>query len=157
MKTRCPCCGATLSLDVLVAHEAARAALAYVFHMSGELGAAICRYLALFRPPQRELSMPRVARLLEQIVIDISAGAIERRGQTRLVPPQAWVWAIRQTMDAHAAGRLKTPLTGHGYLYEVLASWTQTEPAAASAMCAPPSAGQSKTARAIAALEERAQ
>jgi hypothetical protein len=156
MKTRCPCCGATLSLDVLVAHEAARAALAYAFKVSGEFGAAVCRYLALFRPARRELSMDRVARLLEQICIDHSAGAVDRRGQVHIAPPEAWVWAIRQTLDAHVAGRIKTPLTGHGYLYEVLASWPGPQQHGAAGPM-PAVRPVSKTARAIAALEERAQ
>ncbi|MDR0635046.1 MAG: hypothetical protein LBF91_08725 [Azoarcus sp.] len=154
MKTRCPCCGTTLSLDALVAHEAARAALACLFRIGGDLGAAICRYLALFRPRERELSMERVARLLEQVAIDITAGAIDRRGQTHLAPPEAWVWAIRQALDARDAGRLKTPLTGHGYLYEVLVSWPGPQPRGTVEPTA--AAPVSKTARAIRALEDRA-
>lgn len=49
MRTRCPSCGATLSLDALVAHDGAREALAAVFKLSGPLGSAVVRYLALFR------------------------------------------------------------------------------------------------------------
>jgi hypothetical protein len=91
MKTRCPCCGTTLSLDTLVAHEAARAALTYVFRIGGDLGGAVCRYLSLFRPQSRDLSMDRLARLLEQLIIDIDAGSVKRRGQQVIAPPEAWV------------------------------------------------------------------
>lgn len=60
MRTRCPSCGATLSLDALVAHEGAREALAAAFKLSGTLGAALVRYVALHRPDSRELTMERV-------------------------------------------------------------------------------------------------
>ncbi|MDR3087362.1 MAG: hypothetical protein LBU45_05360, partial [Azoarcus sp.] len=130
MKTRCPCCGTTLSLDTLIAHEDARAALACVFRLSGELGAAICRYLSLFRSAQRELSMDRVARLLKEILEDLDAGRIERGGKLYDAPPEAWVWAIKQALDARAAGRLKTPLSGHGWIHEVLTGWQPVQPVA---------------------------
>lgn len=57
MRTRCPACGATLSLDALVAHDGAREALATTFKLSGPLGSAVVRYLALFRPESRALSI----------------------------------------------------------------------------------------------------
>ncbi len=63
MRTRCPCCGTTASLDVLVAHEDARAALATVFGLAQPLGVAMVRYLSLHRPATRELTMARVATL----------------------------------------------------------------------------------------------
>jgi hypothetical protein len=77
----------------------------------------------MFRPQKRDLSMDRVARLLGEIVDDISAGRIARHGQGHEAPPEAWIWAINQAVSARDAGRLKLPLSGHGYLYEVIASW----------------------------------
>ena len=68
MRTRCPSCGATLSLDALIAHDAAREALAAAFKLSGQLGSALVRYLALFRPESRELTMDRVARKVQSIL-----------------------------------------------------------------------------------------
>ena len=73
MRTRCPSCGATLSLDALIAHDAAREALAAAFKLSGQLGSALVRYLALFRPESRELTMDRVARLVGDLLPDLQA------------------------------------------------------------------------------------
>jgi hypothetical protein len=157
MKTRCPNCGVSVSLDALVAHEDARDALQLVFRLSGALGAAICRYLGLFRPAQRELSLDRVARLLREILPDIERGAIERNGATYPAPADAWIAAINQALAARDAGRLKLPLTSHGWLYEVLSNWRPAAnalPAVQNAPHAP--ARASKTLGAIAALEERA-
>ncbi|MDR3088106.1 MAG: hypothetical protein LBU45_09215 [Azoarcus sp.] len=115
MKTRCPCCGATLSLDALINHDAGRAALACAFKLGGDLGAALVRYLALFRPAERDLTFERVAKLLDPLLPDIENGSIVRRGQTWLAPRAAWTWAINQMCETHTAGRLTLPLKSHGY------------------------------------------
>jgi len=109
MKTRCPCCGATLSLDALVAHEGAREALSAVFKLSGALGSALVRYIAMFRPDARELTLERVARLINELLPDIQAQRIQRNGQVFDAPLEAWIWAIEQGLAARDAGRLKTP------------------------------------------------
>jgi hypothetical protein len=153
MRTRCPCCGTTLSLDALVAHEDARAALVSVFALGGPLGSAVVRYLALWRPAQNELSMGRVAKILAELLPDIQAQRITTGGQVFDVPPEAWVWAIEQSIAAHADGRLKTPLKSHGWLYAVLASWRPTA-AAVLTQGAAPAARSSRTVGALAALEE---
>ena len=122
MRARCPCCGTTASLDVLVTHEDARAALAAAFKVSMPLGSALVRYLALFRPATRELTMARVATLLGEVQPYLSAGSIPRKGRDWPVVPADWVQAIELTLLARDAGKLALPLTGHGYLLEVLAS-----------------------------------
>lgn len=160
MKTRCPNCGAVLSLDALMAHEAAREALTLVFALSGALGAAVTRYIGLFRPAQRELSMDRVAKLLRELVPDIQRGEIARGGSTHPAPPEAWIWAMSQALAARDAGRLTLPLSSHGWLYEVIAGYrpAPTSPAGLSvgpAAAPAASARPSKTLGAIAALEGR--
>jgi hypothetical protein len=121
MRTRCPSCGATSSLDVLVTHDDARAALLAVFALSGPLGVAVQRYLALHRPATRELTMARVATLTHELLPYIQAGSINRKGRDWAVTPDDWVQAIDQMRLARDAGKLSTPLNGHGYLLEVLA------------------------------------
>lgn len=163
MRTRCPNCGAVMSLDALMSHEGAREALALVFQLSGALGAAVTRYIGLFRPAQRELSLDRVAKLLREIVPDLQAQRIERAGATWPAPPEAWIWAIGQALEARDAGRLKLPLTSHGWLYEVISGWrpaaTATAPMPAQGTANLPTARPaqpSRTLGAIAALEDRA-
>ena len=156
MRTRCPSCGATLSLDALVAHDGAREALAAVFKLSGPLGAAVVRYLALFRPETRELTMDRVGRLLGEILPDIQAQRISRDGQVFDAPADAWVWAIEQSLAARDAGRLKTPLKSHGWLYEVISSYRPQAGQVVTDGAQRLAAGkqQSRTLSGIAALED---
>ena len=159
MRTRCPACGTTLSLDALIAHDGAREALAAVFKLSGALGTAVVRYLALHRPEARELTMDRVARLLGEILPDIQAQRISRDGQLFEAPADAWVWAIEQSLAARDAGRLKTPLKGHGWLYEVISSYrpsgAQTGLVVAEGTACPAGGKPpSRTLSGIAALED---
>ncbi len=152
MRTRCPCCGTTVSLDALVAHEGAREALKAVFALGGPVGGAVVRYLGLFRPAKSELTMERVGKLVTELLPDLQAQRIARNGQVFDAPPEAWVWAIEQSLAARDDGRLKVPLKGHGWLYEVIASYRP-----ASAVVVPETAGVlrggSKTLAGIAALE----
>ena len=156
MRTRCPACGATLSLDALVAHDGAREALATTFKLSGPLGSAVVRYLALFRPETRELTMDRVARLLGEILPDIQAQRISRDGQVFDAPVDAWVWGIEQTLAARDSGRLKMPLKSHGWLYEVISSYRPTGNQVVVDGAPRLTAGKqaSRTLSGIAALEE---
>jgi len=155
MKTRCPCCGTTASLDALVAHESAREALQTLFKLSMPLGSALVRYLALFRPKAQDLSMKRVSTLLAEIAPDIQAKRISRDGQVFEAPLEAWLWAIDQATIARDEGRLKTPLKGHGWLYKVISNWRPTpgqivtDPTTAMVN----TGKQSKTLAGIAALE----
>lgn len=123
MRTRCPACGTTLSLDSLVAHEAAREALQAAFGLSGKFGSAMIRYLSLFRPKTRELTLDRLAKLLNELLPDILNQRINYDGAVYDAPTDAWIWAIEQAVQARDNGRLTTPLTGHGWLYKVIASW----------------------------------
>lgn len=123
MKTRCPNCGTTVSLDALVAHEGARDALYAAFTLGGELGAAAVSYLGLFRPEKRELSLDRVAKLLNEILPDVQAQRITRNGTVYDAPIDAWVWAMREAVKARDAGRLQLPLTSHGWLYQVITTY----------------------------------
>lgn len=156
MRTRCPACGATLSLDAMIAHDGAREALATVFKLSGQLGTAVVRYLALFRPETRELTMDRVGKLLGEIVPDIQAQRISRDGQVFDAPVDAWVWGIEQTLAARDSGRLKTPLKSHGWLYEVISGYRPaSNPVVVDGSARLPAGRQpSRTLSGIAALEE---
>jgi hypothetical protein len=152
-----------LSLDALLAHEGAREALMLAFKLSTPLGSALVRYLALFRPEARELTMDRVAKLLGELLPDLQAQRITRNGQQHEAPLDAWLWAIDQAMAAREAGRLTLPLKSHGWLYEVISSWRpQAGQAVQGAQLVQASVGRTETTRtasktlgAIAALEKR--
>lgn len=121
MKARCLVCGAVASLDLLVAHDDARAALLAAFGISEAMGAALLRYLGLWRPAERELSLRRVAVLLGELLPALHAQRIERDRREWPAPPPLWIAAIDQMLSLRQQGKLHLPLTSHGYLFEVMA------------------------------------
>ncbi|STZ76312.1 hypothetical protein [Bergeriella denitrificans] len=124
MITRCPNCGAGHSLEVLVAHEEAREALAAVSGISDGLTRAAIRYLGLFRPSENALSFKRVAKLLNELQPLIAAGEIERNRKTYPAPRDAWIWAFEKTVEAARSGSIKElPLKSHGWLLQTLTYW----------------------------------
>lgn len=157
MRVRCPVCGTSLSLDALLAHEGARDAVLAAFAVSGPLGSALLQYLGLFRPEVRDLTLDRVAKLLRELLPDLQAGRIEHDGRVYEAPPAAWIWAIEQAMQARAAERLRLPLRSHNWLYTVITTWRPAESCQlVTAVPRSNSAVTSRTAGAIAALEDRA-
>lgn len=124
MKTRCPCCGATASLEVLITHDEARNLMVALAGISDELAKAALRYLGLFRPGERDLSWARAAKLLGELVPLIQAGEITRKRQSYPAPREAWIWAFNRVIEARDSGRLTPPLTSHGFLLENLTFWT---------------------------------
>ena len=123
MKTRCPCCGASASLEVLITHDEARNLMVALAGISDELAKAALRYLGLFRPGERDLSWARAAKLLGELVPLIQAGEITRKRQSYPAPREAWICEFNRVLDARDNGRLSTPLKSHGYLYEIIAGW----------------------------------
>lgn len=151
MKIRCPNCGASMSLDALLAHDEAREALRLLSALGGELSRLTLRYLGLFRPAQTELSFSRLAKLLGELLPDMQAQRIVRGGAVHDAPPEAWLWAMQQVIAARDAGSLKLPLKSHGYLYEILSAWRGEVQLLAATPAAKPKA--SATTGAIAALQ----
>lgn len=159
MRTRCPNCGTTLSLDALIAHDGARDALGVAFKLSGQLGSALIRYVGLFRPETRELTMDRVGKILNELLPDLQAQRIERNGAVFNAPAACWVWAVEQAVAARDAGRLVTPLKGHGWLYQVMTQWQGETTAVLVPESSSPKQAMavrpSQTTAALAALQER--
>ena len=111
-------------------------------------------WLGLFRPAQTELTFARVAKLLGELLPDIQAQRIERKGTVYDAPPAAWLWALQEVIASRDSGKLTLPLKSHGYLYEVISNY---RPAAVSVVtpAAPADAApaaSSKTGAAVSAL-----
>lgn len=121
MRVSCPGCGAELTLDVLLNHEAARRAVAAAMQVSAPLADRLMKYLALFRPARRQLSMDRVAALLEELLPLLREQRIERRGRLHQTDLDTWKQALDTVLAHRDAGRLQLPLKGHGYLLEIVA------------------------------------
>lgn len=122
MRVSCPSCNAELSLDVLLAHDEARAAMARLAAASlpAPISAPVLRYLALFRPSKRRLSIDRMTTLLLELLPDIERQAVTRKGRDWATTPEMRCAAIAQLLANRDAGKLTLPLTSHGYLLEVL-------------------------------------
>lgn len=124
MKVKCPSCGASMSLDVLVAHDEARNALVELTGISDELVKSCLKYLTLFRPSEKDLTFARVAKLVGEIAPMMRAGEISRNRKAYPAPREAWIWAFGRCLEARDMGKLQTPLTSHGFLLENITFWT---------------------------------
>jgi hypothetical protein len=123
MKTRCPACGATCSLDALLGHSDASQAFVASLNMNGDLAKPLIKYLAMFRSENRDLTFERTAKLLNEITPDILAKQISRNRVNFPAPQAAWIWAINTMLERRDQGKLQLPLKNHGYLYEVISSF----------------------------------
>ncbi len=123
MKTRCPACGATCSLDALLGHGDASQAFVASLNMTGDLAKPLIKYLAMFRSENRDLTFERTAKLLNEIAPDILAKQISRNRVNYPAPKAAWIWAINTMLERRDQGKLQLPLKNHGYLYEVISSF----------------------------------
>lgn len=123
MKTRCPACGATCSLDALLGHSDASQAFLASLNLTGDLAKPLVKYLAMFRSENRDLTFERTAKLLNELAGDINSKSIQRNRLTHPAPKAAWVWAITVMLERRDQGKLQLPLKNHGYLYEVISSF----------------------------------
>ncbi|MEQ1088439.1 DUF2752 domain-containing protein [Acinetobacter seifertii] len=123
MKTRCPACGATNSLDALLGHGEASKAFVASLNLVGDLATPLVKYLGMFRSQNRELTFERTANLLSEISGDINAQQIKRGHHSYPAPKAAWIWAINTMLERRDQGKLQLPLKNHGYLYEVISSF----------------------------------
>lgn len=123
MKTRCPACGATTSLDALLGHSDASQAFVASLNLMGDLAKPLVKYLAMFRSDSRDLTFERTAKLLNELAADINAKQIKRGHHTYPAPIGAWIWAINTILERRDQGKLQLPFKNHGYLYEVITSY----------------------------------
>jgi hypothetical protein len=106
----------------LFANEDAQRAFARLADVSIPLGSRVMQYLTLFTPPKTRLTIPKQVKLILQLLPDLERQAITFKGRDWGVPLQAWALGIDQMLAARDAGRLDLPMSGHGYLYAILAS-----------------------------------
>lgn len=152
MKTRCPSCGAENSLDAVLNHDAARLAMWELTKMGDEMTRLAVNYVGLFRPAKSILSFDRMAKLLEELRVQMDDGFIERDGQRIEVSRAAWAYGFRVMLEKRATG-LKLPLKSHGYLYEVLASYQAPVAVVAQKEALAITGKSSQTMAGLAALE----
>lgn len=100
---------------------AARQAVVKAFELT-EIGSLLIRYVTLFKPAKQALSMSRLAKLLDELVPQIKTGQISRNGTTFAAPQAYWQQAIECMLQNRA--NLSLPLKSHGYLLEIMASYS---------------------------------
>lgn len=122
MKTSCPACGATASLDVLIGNEGAREAVMAALAIPAPLGKLLVQYLGLFRPAQRQLSFDRVANLLNELLPMIAEARIERGGRIWSAPQDYWAMALTEMIAKRDA--LTLPLKSQGYLLAIIEGYS---------------------------------
>ncbi|BCB62787.1 hypothetical protein HaloA020_34880 [Halomonas sp. A020] len=119
LKATCPECGMSGDMAAFVTQGEHNQALAAALEMPALLSSRIVRYLGMFRPKSRALASAKSARLLSELKDVIASEVIERKGITRQAPLKVWVMALDQLLERPPSN---LPLTGHGYLYEVVAN-----------------------------------
>ncbi|WP_035384010.1 hypothetical protein [Ferriphaselus sp. R-1] len=126
MRTSCPACGATASLDVLLGNEGAREAVMAALAMPAPIGKLLVQYLGLFRPASRQLSFDRVATLLNELLPMIAEAKIERNGRTWSAPQDYWRMALEEMLakPRGCPGGITLPLKTHGYLLAIIAGYS---------------------------------
>ena len=118
MKLACPACGSAFSLDVLMAIVGGREAVMTALQLPAPIGKLLVQYVALFRPPKRQLSLDRVGSLLAELLPMIEAARIERNGRTWTAPQDYWKQALEEMIAKR--DKLTLPLKSHGYLLAII-------------------------------------
>jgi hypothetical protein len=126
----CPICGTELTPAQVFAHEATQHAFERMIAVSVPLGARVTSYITMLSPPKTRLTIAKQVKLILQLLPDLERQAITHKGRDWTAPLQAWSAAIEQMEAARAAGRLELPLSGHGYLYAMLAGMADKREAA---------------------------
>ena len=142
----CPICGTELTLAQLFSNEHAQLAVARLAIVSIPLGARVLQYCTLFAPPKTRLTVPKQIKLIIQLLPDLERRAITHKGRVWAVPLELWGRGFDQMLIARDAGRLELPMSGHGYLYSILAGMADklegvAEQQAEAERRAPPKAG----------------
>lgn len=119
LRAICPECGMTADMAAFVTQGEHNHALAAALEIPAILGPRVVRYLGLHRPPSRALAGAKAVRLLTELRDVIVSGQIERKGVTRPAPLKAWIAALDKILERPPS---QLPLSGHGYLFEVVAS-----------------------------------
>lgn len=112
-----------------MAHAGARQAIVALseLHPGWRLSAVALRYLALFAPEKRTLSLDRVAAILIELGELIRPARLEWKGRTWSAPVEAWVQGME---DMLASPTITRPLKNHNYLRSVVAGLCDADDAA---------------------------
>lgn len=118
----CPVCSATVNFEQLLGRLETDRTFDRLIAVSVPLGTLVLEYLTLFAPAKQRLTQTKKLRLIAQLLPDLERRAITHKGRDWDAPLPAWAAAMDQMLAARANDRLALPMTGHGYLYSVVAA-----------------------------------
>jgi hypothetical protein len=117
-------------LEQITSHLDDEQAFTRLVALSVPMAHLVVSYVALFTPEKQALTLRKKVRLIAQLLPDLQRQVITHKGRDWAAPLAVWGQAIEQMLVARAAGRIDLPLTGHGYLYTVIAGMSNKVEAA---------------------------
>jgi len=118
MKVTCPSCGAGGSISLFIADADARDAILEAAKLPSDCGTLVMKYIAMFAPAKRHLSMDRATRLITECCAMIADG-VEFDHQQIKAPSHVWRAALVEIL---AAPNIQRPLKNHHYLLRIVQS-----------------------------------
>jgi hypothetical protein len=119
MQLCCPVCATEFPLEAGVADIDAKRLAAALAELEPSLARALFGYLRLHKPAKTALRTARALKLLREVLDLVEAGEVRRDHQVK--PATATMWAAGMEHMAATRDKLRLPLSGHGYLAEVVA------------------------------------
>lgn len=123
----CPCCRNPLTWELVFSDEGIREmllALIRAYPGAEKLLRPLLAYVGLFAPEKTVMRNAKIANRLNELIPLIRSAQIERNGRTYAVPLDYWIRALDEVLTRRDTGTLRLPLSTHGYLFEVLAGYS---------------------------------
>jgi len=117
----CPACRTPIALEQITDQLNDERAFNRLVQLSVPLAHLVLQYVALFTPEKQHLTLRKKVLLIAQLLPGLQSGVLTHKGREWPAPLAAWAQGIEQMLAARAAGRLELPMTGHGYLYAIVA------------------------------------
>jgi hypothetical protein len=119
MQLCCPVCSTEFPLEAGLADVDAKRLAALLAETEPALARALFAYLRLHKPAKTALRATRALKLLQEVLDLVGANTVTRDRRTQATTPAMWITAIEQMVNSRE--KLRLPLSGHGYLLEVVA------------------------------------
>lgn len=121
MQIQCPCCGEQFPFEAGFADADGKQLAALFAKLEPKLGRAVLNYLRLFSPAKRGLRMTKAIRIVEELLVLVESGQVQRDARTaesKPAQPRLWTAGIEQMIAQR--DRLSLPLDSHNYLRAVV-------------------------------------
>lgn len=151
MQLQCPCCGEQFPVEAGFADAEGKRLASLLAGLDPRLGKAVLSYLRLFSPPKRGLRTLKAIRLVEELLLLVDTGQVQRDARahkSKPAPARLWTTGIERMVTTR--DKLDLPLDNHNYLRAVV--W-----ALASDPAQPPAASPARPRGASATAQQQLQ